>query len=97
MVIDGKDSSKKSSPEEIANMTINCFKETVPSEVPGIVFLSGGQSEVEATENLNAINKIEGTPWNLSFSYGRALQASALQAWQSLQENEGEYSKKKVN
>ena len=93
MVIDGKDSSKKSSPEEIANMTVNCFKETVPSEVPGIVFLSGGQSEVEATENLNAINKIEGTPWNLSFSYGRALQASALQAWQGLQENEEECSK----
>ena len=93
MIIDGKESTKKSSPEEIANMTVNCFKETVPSEVPGIVFLSGGQSEVEATENLNAINQIEGTPWNLSFSYGRALQASALQAWQGLQENEEECSK----
>ena len=69
-------------------MTIDCFKETVPSEVPGIVFLSGGQSEIEATENLNEINKIEGTLWNLSFSYGRALQASALKAWQGNHENE---------
>ena len=93
MVIDGKESLKKSSPNEIAQMTINCFKETVPSEVPGIVFLSGGQSEVEATENLNAINKIDGTPWNLSFSYGRALQASALQAWQGKSENENKCSK----
>ena len=88
MVIDGKECSKKSSSEEIAKMTINCLKETVPSEVPGIVFLSGGQSEIEATENLNEINKIEGTPWNLSFSYGRALQASALKAWQGNHENE---------
>ena len=88
MVIDGKEYSKKSSSEEIAKMTIDCFKETVPSEVPGIVFLSGGQSEIEATENLNEINKIEGTPWNLSFSYGRALQASALKAWQGNHENE---------
>ena len=74
-------------------MTVNCFKESIPPEVPGIVFLSGGQSEVEATENLNAINKIEGTPWNLSFSYGRALQASALKAWRGLQENEEQCSK----
>ena len=93
MVIDGKEYSKKSSSEEIAKMTINCFKETVPSEVPGIVFLSGGQSEIEATENLNEINKIEGTPWNLSFSYGRALQASALRAWKGNHENEEACSK----
>ena len=93
MVIDGKECSKKSSSEEIAKMTIDCFKETVPSEVPGIVFLSGGQSEIEATENLNEINKIEGTPWNLSFSYGRALQASALKAWQGNHENEEASSK----
>ena len=93
MVIDGKECSKKSSSEEIAKMTIKCFKETVPSEVPGIVFLSGGQSEIEATENLNEINKIEGTPWNLSFSYGRALQASALKAWQGNHENEEACSK----
>ena len=53
----------------------------MPAAVAGIVFLSGGQSEVEATENLNAINRVEGSPWPLSFSYGRALQASALKAW----------------
>jgi fructose-bisphosphate aldolase, class I len=59
---------------------VRCFMTHVPAAVPGIVFLSGGQSEVEATENLNAINQIGG-PWPLSFSYGRALQASALEAW----------------
>ena len=65
---------------EIAELTIDCFLRHVPAKVPGIVFLSGGQSEVEATENLNAINQVGG-PWPLSFSYGRALQASALEAW----------------
>ena len=88
MVIDGSENSEKSSPKEIAEMTVSCFKECVPEEVPGIVFLSGGQSEVEATQNLNEINKIENTPWKLSFSYGRALQSSALQAWQGKLENE---------
>ena len=88
MVIDGSENSEKSSPKEIAEMTISCFKECVPEEVPGIVFLSGGQSEVEATQNLNEINKIENTPWKLSFSYGRALQSSALQAWQGKLKNE---------
>ena len=58
------------------------------SDVPGIVFLSGGQSEIEATENLDQMNKIGNLPWNLSFSYGRALQASALQAWSGKVENE---------
>jgi fructose-bisphosphate aldolase class I len=61
-------------------MTVHTFKRHVPALVPGIVFLSGGQSEVEATENLNAINRVGG-PWPLSFSYGRALQASALKSW----------------
>ncbi len=65
---------------QIAELTLRCFMTHVPAAVPGIVFLSGGQSEVEATENLNAINQIGG-PWPLSFSYGRALQASALEAW----------------
>jgi fructose-bisphosphate aldolase class I len=88
MVIDGSENSEKSSPKEIAEMTVSCFKECVPEEVPGIVFLSGGQSEVEATQNLNEINKIENTPWKLSFSYGRALQSSALQAWQGKLKNE---------
>ncbi len=80
MVIAGKGSSEQASPERIAEATIDCFKATVPAAVPGIVFLSGGQSEVQATENLNAINQLGG-PWPLSFSYGRALQQSALQAW----------------
>ena len=65
---------------EIAQATIDCFLGVVPAAIPGIVFLSGGQSEVQATENLNAINQVGG-PWPLSFSYGRALQQSALQAW----------------
>jgi fructose-bisphosphate aldolase class I len=59
---------------------VDCFRGVVPAAIPGIVFLSGGQSEVQATENLNAINRLGG-PWPLSFSYGRALQQSALQTW----------------
>jgi fructose-bisphosphate aldolase, class I len=80
MVIAGKGSSEQASADRIAELTIDCFLTHVPAAVPGIVFLSGGQSEVQATENLNAINQIGG-PWALSFSYGRALQQSALQAW----------------
>jgi fructose-bisphosphate aldolase class I len=80
MVIPGKGSAKQVSSERIAEATVATFRGVVPASVPGIVFLSGGQSEVQATENLNAINKIGG-PWPLSFSYGRALQASALTAW----------------
>ena len=80
MVIPGKGSPEQASSERIAEATIDCFKGVVPAAVPGIVFLSGGQSEVQATENLNAINQLGGS-WPLSFSYGRALQASALQAW----------------
>jgi fructose-bisphosphate aldolase, class I len=80
MVIPGKGASDQASPERIAAATVNTFLGVVPAAIPGIVFLSGGQSEVQATENLNAINKLGG-PWALSFSYGRALQASALQAW----------------
>ncbi len=88
MVIDGSQYSEKSSKEEIAKKTIACFKEVVPEEIPGIVFLSGGQSEIEATENLDQMNKIGDFPWNLSFSYGRALQASALKAWNGEDKNE---------
>ena len=88
MVIDGTLVTDKSSPKTIAEKTISCFKEVVPEDVPGIVFLSGGQSEIEATENLDQMNKIGDLPWNLSFSYGRALQASALQAWSGKVENE---------
>ena len=80
MVISAKDCPEQATPERIAEATIDCFRSVVPAAVPGIVFLSGGQSEVEATENLNAINRVGG-PWALSFSYGRALQASALKAW----------------
>ena len=80
MVIAGKGCPEQPSPERIAEATIDCFKGVVPAAVPGIVFLSGGQSEVQATENLNAINRLGG-PWPLSFSYGRALQQSALKAW----------------
>ena len=81
MVISGKQCSEQAPAARIAELTVDLFRRIVPAAVPGIVFLSGGQSEVEATENLNAINTIEGSPWPLSFSYGRALQASALKAW----------------
>ena len=80
MVIAGKGSSEQAPAERIAQATVDCVLGAVPAAVPGIVFLSGGQSEVQATENLNAINQVGG-PWALSFSYGRALQASALEAW----------------
>jgi fructose-bisphosphate aldolase, class I len=80
MVIPGKGSPDQASADTIAQATTDTFLDVVPAAVPGIVFLSGGQSEVQATENLNAINRIGG-PWALSFSYGRALQASALEAW----------------
>jgi fructose-bisphosphate aldolase, class I len=81
MVIPGKGCSQQVPAERVAEATIDCFLSVVPAAVPGNVFLSGGQSEVQATENLNAINRIGG-PWALSFSYGRALQQSALKAWQ---------------
>jgi fructose-bisphosphate aldolase class I len=80
MVIAGKGCPEQPGAERIAEATVACFRGVVPAAVPGIVFLSGGQSEVQATENLNAINQIGG-PWPLSFSYGRALQASALAEW----------------
>jgi fructose-bisphosphate aldolase class I len=83
MVIPGKKySGGPSSPEAVAHATITCFRNVVPAAVPGIVFLSGGQSDEEATANLDAINKLGPHPWNVSFSYGRALQAAALSAWQ---------------
>jgi fructose-bisphosphate aldolase class I len=82
MVVPGKKySGGKATPEQIADATISCFKRTVPAAVPGIVFLSGGQGDEEATENLDAINKKGALPWQVSFSYGRALQAAALSAW----------------
>jgi fructose-bisphosphate aldolase class I len=88
MVIPGKKhSGGKASPEAVAQATVACFRKVVPAAVPGIVFLSGGQSDEEATANLDAINKIGPHPWNVSFSYGRALQAAALAAWQGDDKN----------
>ena len=84
MVLSGKDASNRAGPEEVAERTVSCFKRVVPAAVPGIVFLSGGQSDDEATVNLNAINQHAasvGAPWELSFSYGRGLQAAPLKAW----------------
>jgi len=81
MVISGKKSGKLDSPEIVAEKTIKLFRETVPAAVAGIAFLSGGQSDEEATANLNAINAIGPHPWKLTFSYGRALQAAAQKAW----------------
>lgn len=87
MVLPGKDSSYQSSAGEIAQKTIEILKESVPAEVPGIVFLSGGQSPNEATDNLREMNKIDNVPWQLSFSFGRALQDPALEAWKGKFEN----------
>ena len=82
MIVAGKACPKQASVDEVAERTIACFRRVVPAAVPGIMFLSGGQSEVEATRHLNAMNaKFQNLPWTLSFSYGRALQDSALKAW----------------
>ena len=81
MVVSGKDCEVQGDMKAVAEMTVKCLKASVPAEVPGIVFLSGGQSETEATEHLNAMNMMGDHPWALSFSYGRALQQSALHAW----------------
>ena len=81
MILPGNNSKEKISSEEIAKLTLKCLKETVPTEVPGIAFLSGGQTETEATENLNSINKHNNTNFIMTYSYGRALQQSALKFW----------------
>jgi fructose-bisphosphate aldolase class I len=84
MVLSGKDSPKRAPAEEVAEYTVECFREAVPAAVPGIVFLSGGQSDDEATVNLDAINRYAAkvrAPWQLSFSYGRGLQAAPQKAW----------------
>ena len=81
MILAGSTSDKKIESKEVAKLTINCLRNSVPSEVPGITFLSGGQSEVEATENLDLINKENNTNFIMSYSYGRALQQSALKHW----------------
>ena len=81
MILAGNKSKKKISNEEVSSKTLECLKNSVPSEVPGIAFLSGGQSEIEATENLNLINKNNNTNFIMTYSYGRALQQSALKFW----------------
>ena len=81
MILAGSESNNQISNEETAKLTVKCLRESVPSEVPGIAFLSGGQTEVQATENLNLINKFNDTNFIMSYSYGRALQQSALKHW----------------
>ena len=81
MILPGANCKQKASSEEIAKKTLDCLRKNIPSDVPGVAFLSGGQSEVEATKNLNEINKINDTSFNFTFSYGRALQQSALKTW----------------
>ena len=87
MVVPGKECGKQNSVEEVAEMTVKVLRRQVPGAVPGIAFLSGGQSEEEATAHLNAMNAMGGNPWELSFSYGRALQASALRIWRGEADN----------
>jgi fructose-bisphosphate aldolase class I len=87
MVLSGYDASDRAPADEVADVTLECFYKHVPAAVPGIVFLSGGQSDEDATAHLNAINARGPHPWQLSFSYGRALQAPALKAWGGKEEN----------
>ena len=81
MILPGSNSKEKIECKKVAELTLKCLKESVPSEVPGIAFLSGGQTEREATENLNEINKLNNTDFIMTYSYGRALQQSALKFW----------------
>ena len=81
MILNGAESGIKNETKHVAEMTLNCLKENVPKDVPGIAFLSGGQTELEATKNLNEINKINNSNFIMSYSYGRALQQSALKFW----------------
>lgn len=93
MILSGKSALSRVGPEEVAQLTISCFKKVIPPAVPGIVFLSGGQSDTEATINLDAINKMAAkvmAPWQLSFSYGRGLQATPLKIWRGKRENVGD-------
>mgnify|MGYP003454780323 FL=1 len=81
MIIPGKDCPQQADVEEVADFTVQCLKSAVPAALPGIVFLSGGQSDDDATAHLNEMNKAENLPWPLSFSYGRAMQSAALKIW----------------
>ena len=87
MVTSGSAASDRASVEEVAQRTLECLKANVPDDLPGITFLSGGQSDIDATAHLDAMNKIGGFDWKLSFSYGRALQQPALKAWLGKAEN----------
>lgn len=93
MVLSGNECAKQASVKEVAEATLQCFRQSVPAAVPGIVFLSGGQSDELATAHLNAMNALGGGPWELSFSYGRALQAPALKAWSGNAANVGDGQK----
>ena len=93
MILPGSKCKEKISSEDIAKFTVKCLKDSVPNEVPGIAFLSGGQTEMEATENLNSINKINNTNFIMTYSYGRALQQSALKFWSKDIQNTKKYSK----
>jgi fructose-bisphosphate aldolase class I len=87
MVIAGKKCGKQASPQQVAEATLSCLRRRVPAAVPGIAFLSGGQSEAEATLHLSLMNGAGPQPWQLSFSYGRALQQSTLDAWRGAAAN----------
>lgn len=87
MVVSGTKHPEQAGIDKVAEMTLDCFRKTVPEAVPGIVFLSGGQSDQDATAHLDAMNKLGNLPWKLSFSYGRALQAAPLKAWGGKAEN----------
>jgi fructose-bisphosphate aldolase, class I len=87
MVLSGYEAQNRATHEEVARWTLQCLRRHVPASVPGIVFLSGGQTDADATANLDALNRAEDAPWQLSFSYGRALQGAALRAWAGKSEN----------
>ena len=87
MVLSGKDASEQAGVEEVARQTVKVLGETVPAEIPGVVFLSGGQTDELSTAHLNAMNRMDHGPWELSFSYGRALQAPSLKAWKGESSN----------
>src|SRR5438552_10356453 len=90
MVLSGKDCPQQAWVQEVAEATVRCMKRVVPAAVPGLVFLSGGQTDLQATEHLNAMNRLKDLPWQLSFSFGRALQAPVLKAWKGDSANAAE-------
>ena len=90
MILPGTNSDQKISSKEVAELTVKCLRESVPEEVPGVAFLSGGQTEKQATENLNEINKANNTSFIMTYSFGRALQQNAIKHWsKNLEDTEG--------